>query len=336
MPNVYTRSGDKGQTGLFGGNRISKDDIRVDAYGTMDEASSAIGMAHAATKDEDIKKILHRIQERILVLGAELASDEKGRSMLVDKITADDITFMEEKMDYYLRIVGPQKAFVIPGVNQSSAALHFARTVVRRGERRIVTYQGESPEEVRPEMVKFANRLSDLLFVLARTEELAEGIRQTAKKILEQNQEPLAEAPYTPQDYDHAEKLLVAAKRIAAGARVKAEAMKVPVVVAVVDKGGNLAYYERMEDSLLASIDIAINKAWTANALKIPTQIVNDLAKESSDLFGIQSTNQGRIVTFGGGFPLIVDGEQIGAIGISGGSVDQDVEIAKAGLKVLQ
>ncbi|MEG2641862.1 MAG: cob(I)yrinic acid a,c-diamide adenosyltransferase, partial [Eubacterium sp.] len=137
MPNVYTRGGDKGETGLFGGNRTPKDDIRVEAYGTMDEANSAIGMAYALSKDDDIREILHHVQERIFVLGAELASDEKGRALLTDRIEQSDIDFMESTMEHYLPIIGQQKAFIIPGKNPASAALHYARTVVRRGERRI-------------------------------------------------------------------------------------------------------------------------------------------------------------------------------------------------------
>ena len=97
MPNVYTRGGDKGETGLFGGNRTPKDDIRVEAYGTMDEANSAIGLAYSLSEDNDIREILHHLQERIFVLGAELASDEKGKAMLKDGISQADIDFMEEK-----------------------------------------------------------------------------------------------------------------------------------------------------------------------------------------------------------------------------------------------
>ena len=115
MPNVYTRGGDKGETGLFGGNRTPKDDIRVEAYGTMDEANSAIGLAYSLSEDNDIREILHHLQERIFVLGAELASDEKGKAMLKDGISQADIDFMEEKLDYYLSVIGPQKSFIYHG-----------------------------------------------------------------------------------------------------------------------------------------------------------------------------------------------------------------------------
>lgn len=338
MPNVYTRGGDKGETGLFGGNRTPKDDIRVEAYGTMDEANSAIGLAYALSEDNDIRDILHHIQKRIFVLGAELASDEKGKAMLTDSITQSDIDFMEEKLDYYLSVIGKQKEFIIPGKNPVSSALHFARTVVRRGERKIVEYAHKDPA-VRPEMLKFVNRLSDLLFVLARTEEYNEMVKEVVKKVIEKIK--MAETPSTVDDTpkepsDAADQsLLTLAKRMAAAARVKAEALQVPIVFSVVDKGGNLVYFERMEDSLLASIDISINKAYTANALKMPTNQVTDLAKEDGALFGIQFTNNGRIVTFGGGYPIIVDGNIIGGVGVSGGTADEDMAICQEGLAIL-
>lgn len=192
MPNVYTRGGDKGETGLFGGNRTPKDDIRVEAYGTMDEANSAIGLAYSLSEDNDIREILHHLQERIFVLGAELASDEKGKAMLKDGISQADIDFMEEKLDYYLSVIGPQKSFIVPGKNPVSSALHLARTVVRRGERRIVEYTHKDPD-VRPELVKFANRLSDLLFVLARTEEYNEMVKEVVRRVVEKIK--MAEAP---------------------------------------------------------------------------------------------------------------------------------------------
>jgi ATP:cob(I)alamin adenosyltransferase len=333
MPNVYTRTGDKGSTGLFGGSRISKDDVRIEAYGTMDEAQAFIGLAASLTKDEEIRNILLHIEERIYVLEAELASDDRGKNMLKDKVEQSDIDQMEKQIDHYLQIVGKQTKFVIPGRNPASAALHTARAVVRRGERRIVTYEAQDPG-LRPEVVKFVNRLSDLLFTLARVEEFEQDIRDVAEKGMKDQDQVSAGAVETSEDDN--ELLLVLAKRAAAGARVKARELGVPIVFSAVDRGGNLAYYERMKDSLIASIDISQNKAFTANALKCPTEDIQDLAKEGSPLFGIQFTNHNRIVTFGGGYPLIVDGKQIGAIGVSGGTADEDMAIAKAGLAVLQ
>lgn len=333
MPNVYTRGGDKGETGLFGSSRTPKDNIRVDAYGTMDEGNSAIGLAYSLCEDEEIRKILNHIQRRIFVLGAELASDEKGRSMLKDKITQEDIDYMEQILDHYLEIIGPQKEFVIPGANPVSSALHLARTVVRRGERLIVKYRREN-EECRPELVRFANRLSDMLFVLARAEEFSGIVKTIVCKVKERINALESKDLYEEQN-NHPFSMLTLSKKMGSAARVKAEEMNVPIVFSVVDIGGNLVYFERMEESLLASIDISVNKAFTANALKLSTDKAATVVKEANSLYGLQWTNNGRMVVFGGGYPLKYKGQIIGGIGVSGGSVEEDMAIAEAALAVL-
>lgn len=332
MPNVYTRGGDKGDTGLFGGSRTAKNDIRVDAYGTMDEANASIGFARAISSNCEISDILLNCQKRIFVLGAELASDARGRDMLKDKISQQDVDLMEKEIDAYLAIVGKQTEFVVPGEEPVSAALHTARTVVRRAERRIIDYMQEDPGAVRPELLKYVNRLSDLLFVLARYLEESTQVRKAVKKVLE----ALNIQDGTPQiDEPGEESFLALAKRMAKGARIKARELNVPIVFAAVDKYGNPAYMEREAESLIASIDIAQNKAYSAAALKVPTELLGELSKESGSLFGLQNTNGGRIVIFGGGYPVVRNGEIVGAIGVSGGTAEEDMAIATAGLKVL-
>lgn len=111
-----------------------------------------------------------------------------------------------------------------------------------------------------------------------------------------------------------------------------AETMPLPIVAAVVDAGGNLVALQRMEGALLASIDIAVNKAYTAVAVKIATNDLAEVAQPGQSLYGIHTTNNGKIVIFGGGFPLTENGEIVGGFGVSGGSVEQDMEIAQAGL----
>lgn len=130
-------------------------------------------------------------------------------------------------------------------------------------------------------------------------------------------------------------KLLDMAKKMAEAAAAKAVEIDVPMVIVVVDAAGNMVLYNRMEDSLLASMDIAANKAYTAVALKMSTDAAAPLAKEDGQLFGIASCDKGRMVVFGGGFPIFEDGKIIGGIGVSGGSVDEDMSVAKAGLSVL-
>lgn len=123
---------------------------------------------------------------------------------------------------------------------------------------------------------------------------------------------------------------LQVAKRLIERAEQKAEEINVPMVIAVADEGGNLVACHRMDGALLVSLDIAQNKAWTSVALKLPTADLAGVASPGGSLYGITATNQGRVVIFGGGIPLRKDGRVVGAVGVSGGSVEEDVLVARA------
>ena len=137
---VYTRKGDAGETGLFGGSRISKSSLKVDAYGSIDEAAAFIGVARAFVENKEIKDILYMIQEKFLVVAAYLASDANGINKLKEKIEISDIEILEKYIDNYSKQLLPLYKFLIPGENIQSAVLHVARTVVRRSERRKLEY----------------------------------------------------------------------------------------------------------------------------------------------------------------------------------------------------
>lgn len=130
-------------------------------------------------------------------------------------------------------------------------------------------------------------------------------------------------------------KMLDMAKKMVEAAEKKAIEIDVPMVIAVCDMGGNLVLCHRMEDSLLASLSIAQDKAFTSVSLKMPSATVYDVAKEAGPLFGLETTCDGRIVSFGGGIPIMEGDKIIGAIGVSGGSVEEDVSVAEAGLAAL-
>ncbi|MDG1645439.1 cob(I)yrinic acid a,c-diamide adenosyltransferase [Klebsiella huaxiensis] len=169
MYRIYTRTGDKGTTALFGGSRIDKDDIRVNAYGTVDELISQLGVCYASTHQVELRQDLHAMQKMLFVLGAELASDEKGLARLTQTINTEDIQSLEQIIDHNMAQCGPLKEFVIPGKNLASAQLHVARTLARRLER-ILTAAGRTLT-VRDELKRYINRLSDALFSMARIEE---------------------------------------------------------------------------------------------------------------------------------------------------------------------
>ena len=396
MPNVYTRTGDKGDTGLFGGSRVPKQSLRVEAYGTVDEANAALGAAKAMLPAGQWRRRVHDVQQRLFVLAAELASDPEGAAILANKINTGDITDLEHLIDDCLAVTGPQREFVVPGRDDRSGAFHQARTVVRRAERRVLTLAETEP--VRPELIKYLNRLSDAVYSLARLaetwrdEEIERIVRDAVAKVLgtpskqvepdrdegavrvettrqpknrpnpghhgfdtasspseqagstnftraklaQPDGEPLGErsasAPSrgrTPiRRFD-----LAAAKRIAERAEARSAELGVPVVIAAADAGGNLMLLHRIEGALLASIEIAINKAWSAVAFQAPTATLGPLATGDGPLPGLADTNSGRVVLFGGGVPVHVDGELAGAIGISGGTAEQDVDIATCALQ---
>lgn len=320
MDKIYTRKGDKGETNLFGGKRVSKNSLRVDCYGTIDEANSALGLAYSLSQRDIIKNKINEIQKKLFLVGAELASDDKGFNMLEKRIEALDVEWLEKTIDECYQITGKQTAFVVPGVNQASSALHIARTIIRRAERKIITlYETES---LREDLLRYINRLSDAIYSLARLEETYVYIDKT--KIMA---EDIIRKKLNLQECIETEFTLSNIKVMAEHAENKAKDMNISIVFSAVDGGGNLLLLHRMEDSLLASIDISMNKAYTACALKMPTHELPSLSRPDDSLYGIENTNSGRIVIFGGGYPYIYKGKLVGAIGISGGTVKEDMEV---------
>lgn len=167
---LYTRTGDTGETALFGGRRVPKDHPRVVAYGTVDELNAAIGFACAAVRQQRVVAELHAIQNELFNLGAELASEKPVRRAKGTKdafhLEGADVARLERLIDQYDARVPPLKTFVLPGGSMGAAALHVSRTVCRRAERAVVTLAREEP--VNPAIAVYLNRLCDLLFALAR------------------------------------------------------------------------------------------------------------------------------------------------------------------------
>ena len=164
---IYTRTGDDGTTGLVGGARRSKADLRVEAYGAVDEANAAIGLARLHTTGE-LDTILSRVQNDLFDLGADLATPETDEEPDYPplRIVASQVRRVEADIDGLNERLAPLKSFVLPGGTAAAAALHIARTVSRRGERVMVALAAR--ETVNPEALKYINRVSDLLFVAAR------------------------------------------------------------------------------------------------------------------------------------------------------------------------
>jgi len=167
---IYTRTGDQGTTALATGERRPKHDLRIEAFGTVDETNSCLGLARLHTAGLEIDDMLGRIQNDLFDLGADLATPETDKPLPYEplRITEAQVDRLEREIDQLNQHLSPLRSFVLPGGTQAAAALHLARTICRRAERRVVELVGQPGEVVSPAAVKFLNRLSDFLFVASR------------------------------------------------------------------------------------------------------------------------------------------------------------------------
>jgi cob(I)alamin adenosyltransferase len=174
---IYTRSGDSGDTGLFGGRRVAKDDLRVEAYGAVDELNASLGVARSliSSTDTEIDALLGKIQQDLLDVGSDLATPSDGAEsagkITIVRVKGSLATALETAIDRFEAELPALRQFLLPGGHPAAAALHLSRTICRRAERRCVTLarSTDSVEAANPEVIRYLNRLSDLLFVLART-----------------------------------------------------------------------------------------------------------------------------------------------------------------------
>jgi cob(I)alamin adenosyltransferase len=178
---IYTKTGDRGDTSLFGGQRVPKDALRIEACGSVDELNSVLGIALADGPDEEIRSVLEQIQHKLFGLGADLATPRStGRRKKIRRIDPRDSLWLEREIDRLDPVLKPLKNFILPGGSRFAARLHFARTVCRRAERAVVRLSRN--EDIGEGVTMYLNRLSDLLFVLARYANRSAGISETRWK----------------------------------------------------------------------------------------------------------------------------------------------------------
>ncbi|MCZ6702806.1 MAG: cob(I)yrinic acid a,c-diamide adenosyltransferase [Ignavibacteria bacterium] len=172
---IYTKTGDKGETGLFGGERISKDSIRIQAYGTIDELNSFIGLAVTEVAEDTVKEILQNIQNRLFTIGADLSTpeNEKNKKLNFFRTPEEFYLDIEKAIDHYESKLDELKNFILPGGSKGAALLHICRTITRRAEREIVALN--KTVKIGDKIIIFLNRLSDLFFVLSRFENTVTG-----------------------------------------------------------------------------------------------------------------------------------------------------------------
>lgn len=328
---IYTRTGDSGTTTLFTGERVSKTHPRVETYGTLDELNSALSLCVCASPCAEHCELLETVQHHLFWLCAELASESDAASAKRHDIRVEDISALETAIDIAMSRVAPLKQFILPGRCEAASRLHFARTLARRAERRLVELSATAT--VRSELLRYLNRLSDCLYALARAED-HDAHQQT---LIQEVTRRYLSASFTATSRNSTMSLSFKDLHQLTQAAVKhAEVLGVPVVVSIVDAYGTQTVSWRMPDALLVSSELAPKKAWTAVAMKTATHELSAAVQPGAELYGLESQMQGKVVTFGGGFPLWREGVLIGGLGISGGSVEQDMDIARAAMLALE
>ena len=165
---IYTKTGDDGTTSLVGGERVEKDSLRVECYGTVDEVNSILGLIIAEIKSKDVFSLLYEIQNKLFTIGGELATPENKSDFNKVKLVNDDILLLENSIDKYEKELESLKQFILPGGTKGASLLHYARSICRRVERLVISLSKK--EKVSNLILVYLNRLSDLLFVLARYE----------------------------------------------------------------------------------------------------------------------------------------------------------------------
>lgn len=324
---IYTKTGDKGSTSLFDGQRVKKYALRVDTYGVFDECGAQISVAEKLAKNSEIKEHLIWLQEKIFHLNAEIATAQdyqqlREKSRLIEE---EDIRQLEAWVDTYQQQLPEFHRFILPGSSLAGAELHLARTVCRRGERRLIELSEK--EIVRPVLKQFVNRLSDCLYTFARVEDQFETEQKLVAEIIKRYLAQTSRKSVTTFNYQLVQSIF-------SSCIDKALSMELPVTIAIVDKSGQLISSYRMEGSLLVSGEIAKKKAYSAVAMKQQTVDLQAIVQPGAEFYQLETITNGKVVTFAGGIPLEdYKGNIIGAIGVSGGSSQQDQSIALVGLE---
>ncbi len=310
---LYTKTGDMGTTGLFGGMRVPKSSPKVMAYGQLDAASAQIGLLKSVVDDPPVVALLTHIQETLIIAATLLASD--GSTAPPD-VESCEVALLEEHIDLWQQQLPTLEAWVLAGDDVVSAHAHVARTAVRTAERSISALSKTTPKRYEG-VLMYVNRLSDFLFVLARRlafQTVLSTVKTAVVKRLGATAFSCADAAID-------------------ACMAQAAALDIAVCVAVVDAAGHLVAFKRMPEALIGSIDIACAKAKTAVKFRCTTGALGEQALPGQPLYGIENCDA---VIFGGGFPAMRGDVLIGGIGVSGGSVEQDEAVAREGLEKLQ
>ena len=334
--NIYTKNGDGGMTSLVHGPSIPKSDDRIELLGTLDELISHLGLVKADLSPGREKTLLEAIQKDLLAVVA-LTEDPHNRK---NRLEEGAVEKLEAEIDAIRETLPAGKEEALPGGNRLSARVSIARSVARRAERRLSTVSIKFGSDAMAK--KYMNRLGDYLYVLARSMEAEEIELPEEKPVLK----PQKETEMTEKNNALIEEIL---RRVSDNRKINLETAKKltekieeearrrgkQAVIAVCGPEGNPISVHVMDGAFLVSFDVAMKKAYTSVAVKMSTKELSVLAQPGGTFYGVDKMDGGKIVIFGGGIPLKVDGRIIGGLGISGGTGEEDHSLAEYGLSVL-
>ncbi len=336
----YTGQGDKGLTALTPAAQVSKADERVGAYGAVEELIASLGMVKAVTSCPIFRGKLERMQRTLRTLAEGLRDPRGGKFVF----SAEEITFLETDMDEMLARVSPDGfKDALPGGNEQSARLDVAHTVARRAERDLIDM--DRRYAVPATFKTYINRLCDHLLIAARYSDLLHGEANAAESAAPVAPSPVS-TPAVGSDRDALVSEVLArlggpkvmdlgkAKAIIAAVEEQARAEGKQAVIAVANAEGNPIAVHVMDGAFLVSYDVAVKKAYTAVAVKMSTMELSGLCQPGGTFYGLQALD--KVITFGGGIPLVADGVIVGGLGVSGGTGEEDHALALAGIEAFR
>ncbi|MDR3255791.1 MAG: cob(I)yrinic acid a,c-diamide adenosyltransferase [Synergistaceae bacterium] len=313
MARIYTKTGDAGKTRLWDGTQVDKNDPHIETNGALDELNAALGLAKSLAP-ASVREEINGLQDRLVTLMAYVARGARPQP-------APDAAELEAWIDITMAAYPLPNSFINPGESSAGSALHIARAVARRAERTALRLM-EGGGDIEPEAYRYINRLSDLLFALAHKADIESSVERITQEVISVSSGGGAAAG-KKLNLDVAERLLSEARR-------KAESIGKKLVFAVVDASGELVALHRMDGALLVSLAHAQSKARSAVRIQLDTKDITPLAQPGAPFYGVQ--NEPEFFSIIGGGRLLCDGsgEITGAIGVSGGSVEEDLSVADA------
>ena len=322
MGRLYTRVGDEGYTRLGNKQSVPKDAARVNLYGVIDEAASALGVARA-TAPAPVAEAILELQRELVKLMSRISLYEPNCAIVL----SSDI---ENRIEAIREIVPMPDVFVEPGESPSGAALHLARAMFRRAERACVAFFRE--EESDAEVLRTINRISDYIYALAAWADYEERVYRITRIVAKSLEFEQGDGCQAHEKHEKCGLGLADAEALISKMKEKATEISVPMAMAVCDSNGNLVAFARQENVLPVSIGLAQRKAFTSTQIKCATADLASLTQPGAMLWGLQADP--NLVVFGGGIPLFCGSHVAGAVGVSGGTVDEDIAVAEAAINI--